>query len=379
MNIATNSPTKPWSFSTQHLFSCGGGACDGGWQLAFGMDDLVGKGMPEEACFPYKSGALGEDMECRASCSDFKVRSVKAALRVRSAPVVGASVDQVKEALLGGPVASTMRVFEDLYFYKSGVYQHTKGNVVGGHAVMIVGWSNANKAWIVRNSWGADWGMNGDFMIAWDDKGMLGGTFYGVAPVKNFAAVVLEGPSDHSFVRGNVPFTVSGSGTSVSSATLEIRGAENAKITRQFDTAGKLILNTSEIADGVYTAQARVRDNAGVEKISQARIFYVRNGEVTATLKIERMKMNMNVWESIVPQFRVLSRPVPVAKVRYNVFDSTGAMVYSRSTLHTSDVVGINFNPANVTLGHYVMVGEAISDTGVVLASDTTEFNVIPK
>jgi hypothetical protein len=47
--------------------------------------------------------------------------------------------------------------------------------------------------------------------------------------------------------------------------------------------------------------------------------------------------------------------------------------------LHTSDLVGINFNPANVKVGHYVMVGEAISDTGSVLASDKTEFNVIPK
>jgi hypothetical protein len=379
LNVDTNATGLPWSFSPQHIFACGGGACDTGWQTAFAVDFLNTDGAPEEACFPYKSGALGDDMECKSSCSDSKSRSLKAELRVRSAPVVGASVDEVKAALLGGPVASNMKVFEDFYFYKSGVYKHTSGKVVGGHAVMIIGWSNPDQAWIVRNSWGTDWGMNGDFMISWEDKGMLGGTFYGLAPSKTFSALMLEGPAEHSFVRGSVSFKVRTANMVASSATLELRGAEEAIIRRAFDGEGNLIFNTSDIPDGVYTVQARAKTDKGEERISQSHIFYVRNGEVTATLKIERIKKNMNVWDPIVPQFRISSRPVPVAKIRYRLIDSSGTEVLMRSGPHTSDLVGLSFKPASVKIGHYVMIGEAVSDEGKVVASDTTEFNVIEK
>ncbi|NBW80862.1 hypothetical protein EBR21_03825, partial [bacterium] len=78
LNIATQSVAHAWTFSPQHLFSCGGGSCDTGWFPSSAMDSLVDDGIPEEACFPYKSGALGEDMSCRQSCTDAKARSLKA-------------------------------------------------------------------------------------------------------------------------------------------------------------------------------------------------------------------------------------------------------------------------------------------------------------
>jgi C1A family cysteine protease len=36
---------------------------------------------------------------------------------------------------------------------------------VGGHAVMAAGYNDAKKTFIVRNSWGDDWGMKGYFTI----------------------------------------------------------------------------------------------------------------------------------------------------------------------------------------------------------------------
>ena len=35
----------------------------------------------------------------------------------------------------------------------------------GGHAVMAVGYDDARKAFIVRNSWGPEWGLNGYFLM----------------------------------------------------------------------------------------------------------------------------------------------------------------------------------------------------------------------
>ncbi len=37
--------------------------------------------------------------------------------------------------------------------------------VVGGHAVMAVGYDDVAQRFIVRNSWGAKWGMKGYFTM----------------------------------------------------------------------------------------------------------------------------------------------------------------------------------------------------------------------
>jgi C1A family cysteine protease len=40
--------------------------------------------------------------------------------------------------------------------------------VLGGHAVMAAGYDDATKRFLVRNSWGTDWGMQGYFTIPYD-------------------------------------------------------------------------------------------------------------------------------------------------------------------------------------------------------------------
>lgn len=69
--------------------------------------------------------------------------------------------------LLGGPVETAFTVYEDFENYVSGIYQHTTGNSLGGHAVRFVGWGVENnvKYWKVANSWNPYWGENGYFRI----------------------------------------------------------------------------------------------------------------------------------------------------------------------------------------------------------------------
>src|SRR5438067_1441439 len=40
--------------------------------------------------------------------------------------------------------------------------------VLGGHAVLAVGYDDAKKRFLVRNSWGTGWGMNGYFTMPYD-------------------------------------------------------------------------------------------------------------------------------------------------------------------------------------------------------------------
>jgi len=66
-----------------------------------------------------------------------------------------------------GPVETAFTVYSDFENYASGVYQHTSGRVLGGHAVKIVGWGTDNGVnyWKVANSWNKYWGENGYFRI----------------------------------------------------------------------------------------------------------------------------------------------------------------------------------------------------------------------
>lgn len=55
--------------------------------------------------------------------------------------------------------------------YKGGVYAHSTGKLLGGHAVKIVwyGVENGVEYWTVANSWGPTWGENGYFRIKQGD------------------------------------------------------------------------------------------------------------------------------------------------------------------------------------------------------------------
>ena len=57
--------------------------------------------------------------------------------------------------------------FESPQAAKTGVISMPKKGerVVGGHAVMAVGYDEKTKTFLVRNSWGAEWGMKGYFSM----------------------------------------------------------------------------------------------------------------------------------------------------------------------------------------------------------------------
>jgi len=82
------------------------------------------------------------------------------------------SVDSNQEAIMeeimtNGPVEGAFSVYADFPNYKSGVYQHVTGSMLGGHAIKILGWGEENGTpyWLVANSWNPHWGDGGYFKI----------------------------------------------------------------------------------------------------------------------------------------------------------------------------------------------------------------------
>lgn len=80
-----------------------------------------------------------------------------------------ASVESMQTAIMTtGPLAVSFTVYADFPTYKSGVYKHTSGSALGGHAVEMVGWGTegGEDYWLMKNSWNNEWGMGGFFKIA---------------------------------------------------------------------------------------------------------------------------------------------------------------------------------------------------------------------
>jgi C1A family cysteine protease len=59
-------------------------------------------------------------------------------------------------------------------------------SALGGHAVMAAGYDDASSRFLVRNSWGAGWGMGGYFTIPYGylENGDLAADFWTIRLVK---------------------------------------------------------------------------------------------------------------------------------------------------------------------------------------------------
>ena len=65
-----------------------------------------------------------------------------------------------------------MVVYEDLYYYKDGVYRHVTGAPKGLHAICVIGYNDEGGYWVVKNSWGTKWGDDGFMRIEYGQCGI---------------------------------------------------------------------------------------------------------------------------------------------------------------------------------------------------------------
>jgi C1A family cysteine protease len=158
------------SLSQQDILSCGlnHDKCDGGTMTA-AWEYLERSGTCSYDCKPYVSFD-GTVPRCKYSCDNPRFDYSKHKAIRKSLKCIFNDIDRIKEEIyLNGPVSTGMDTFEDLEAYRSGYYVHKKGKSTDGHAIAIVGWGHDDilkkDYWILKNSWGAQWGEKGYFKV----------------------------------------------------------------------------------------------------------------------------------------------------------------------------------------------------------------------
>lgn len=134
-------------------------------------DFLLNMGAPDEDCMPYAESA--KPPYCDDACSDHASRLTIATDWIYITNYYNVDIDNIKAALQNGPVATTVGICDDLNGYEEGIYHHVYGECpyYNNHAVLIVGYSEGNQYWKIKNSWGTAWGEGGFFRIRWEDTG----------------------------------------------------------------------------------------------------------------------------------------------------------------------------------------------------------------
>ncbi len=158
--LERSTPGLDLDLSEQVMLSCSGaGSCNGGRLTA---TYLQRTGLPAEEVYPYTA----TDGSCAAAGTGWQAGAQK----IGAWGSVTRNVEKMKAALLKyGPLATAMMVYEDFMHYKSGVYSYVEGKRLGGHAVLLVGYNDEEKYFIVKNSWDKGWGEDGFFRIAYSE------------------------------------------------------------------------------------------------------------------------------------------------------------------------------------------------------------------
>jgi len=129
---------------------CNGGLMDNAFQFV-----IANGGICDEKSYPY----VAQDQTCQTTCKPvFNIKGFT--------DVTPGSEDQLMSASTKTPVSIAIEADQQVFqFYSGGVLDDASCGTQLDHGVLVVGYGNAasdqKPYWIVKNSWGAQWGEKG--------------------------------------------------------------------------------------------------------------------------------------------------------------------------------------------------------------------------
>jgi C1A family cysteine protease len=151
-----------------------GASCGQTGGPATALDWMKTNGVADPGCWPYETQNLA-----------YKPTADRSGRTVRLDNYVTLSnVDDQKAWIdSNGPLSACFTCYYDFMAYgpNSGVYKcNPSSGVAGGHCIVIVGYDDSKQAWLIRNSWGTGWGMNGYCWFGYNQCDMDTYVKYGV-------------------------------------------------------------------------------------------------------------------------------------------------------------------------------------------------------
>ncbi|MBN1164742.1 MAG: hypothetical protein JXB45_09195 [Candidatus Krumholzibacteriota bacterium] len=174
-----------FDLSEQQILSCRtfGWGCQGAMPQ-YAWEYIKKYGSVLEVCMPYLASDATPCLD--EECS--KAATLSGWIDIPN------NVYAIKEQVIISPVTTTFTVYSDFRSYGGGCYEHADEAPIN-HCVVIIGWDdnmcNGQGAWLVKNSWGTAWGMDGFFWIK-----------YGSCRIGSFAQRVLYGHGQDMFFQG---------------------------------------------------------------------------------------------------------------------------------------------------------------------------------
>ncbi len=171
------------------------GGCGGGWPNVSLWNIQYNGGVVDESCFPYTAG----NDACSDACSDhsdrnWSITGFQSAMHVTDAGLEQMLVDN-------GPVILLVdaRTWDS---YSGGILGCTQYYSGMDHVVTLVGYNDTGNPstsyWIIKNSWGANWGEEGYIRVKFDCDSIGYWTYYpeSVTPPDFRPTIVVNAPTE---------------------------------------------------------------------------------------------------------------------------------------------------------------------------------------
>ena len=258
-----------YSGYTRPSSACQNG-CNGGY-VDLAMQNIQSNGVVDESCFPYTA----TNTSCSNICPGNQNRDWSITGYQENYNVTNAALEQM--LVDNGPIAVLVDARQwDPY---TGGLECSGSSTYVDHAVVLVGYNdtgdNGTSYWIIKNSWGSDWGENGYIRVQFgcDAVGLYNYYSQSVVPPNFKPAITVNAPADGAITSQNpvlFNFTVYNNVAATSTCDLLVDGAIANTTAANNGTATVVGYNLP--GDGQYNWSLRCwESNFGIIDYSQNR------------------------------------------------------------------------------------------------------------